>query len=427
MDIKIIRFKITGFKSLNKITDVYFSDDNASVIFGGNGSGKTTFLKALASFLKQDEHELFELGIIKAELEINFNNVKKNIIVERKKGEENYNWSKEADILKQLKSLSLGVERGVSTQNINIPEDFFYEYFRFSRLREMKNISNTLAREISFDLSQRIKNYSRMKRRRVSDDIDFEVNHLYIQNIKMDNIEDLILSNFRRAKYKAAQRIQNALFDTLSEVIDIESGSSKLNKDNLFNFDDSFFEILTEKKNQIIESISISEHNSFKNGVLNILQNIENKEYQDKIKENKLLRQMFKNIIDELNNEELHLSSINYLVDTFNFFLSDDKKFEINVNEIIVKIGDIAHSIHDLSSGERHMLTFLSLVLFVGSGRNFLIIDEPEISLNMKWQRQLIELFKIMLPNVQIIVASHSPFLAKNQPNMLCKFENKVV
>ncbi|WP_347455590.1 AAA family ATPase [Acinetobacter thermotolerans] len=261
----------------------------------------------------------------------------------------------------------------------------------------------------------------------MSDDIDFEVNHLYMQNIKMDNIEDLILSNFRRAKYKAAQRIQNALFDTLSEVIDIESGSSKLNKDNLFNFDDSFFEILTEKKNQIIESISISEHNSFKNGVLNILQNIENKEYQDKIKENKLLRQMFKNIIDELNNEELHLSSINYLVDTFNFFLSDDKKFEINVNEIIVKIGDIAHSIHDLSSGERHMLTFLSLVLFVGSGRNFLIIDEPEISLNMKWQRQLIELFKIMLPNVQIIVASHSPFLAKNQPNMLCKFENKVV
>lgn len=427
MEIKIIRFKITGFKSLNKITDVYFSDDNASVIFGGNGSGKTTFLKALASFLKQDEHELFELGIIKAELEINFNNVKKNIIVERKKGEENYNWSKEAEILKQLKSLSLGVERGVSTQNINIPEDFFYEYFRFSRLREMKNISNTLAREISFDLSQRIKNYSRMKRRRVSDDIDFEVNHLYIQNIKMDNIEDLILSNFRKAKYKAAQRIQNALFDTLSEVIDIESGNSKLNKENLFNFDDSFFEILTEKKNQIIESISISEHNSFKNGVLNILQNIENKEYQDKIKENKLLRQMFKNIIDELNNEELHLSSINYLVDTFNFFLSDDKKFEINVNEIIVKIGDIAHSIHDLSSGERHMLTFLSLVLFVGSGRNFLIIDEPEISLNMKWQRQLIELFKIMLPNVQIIVASHSPFLAKNQPNMLCKFENKVV
>ncbi|WP_347453694.1 AAA family ATPase [Acinetobacter thermotolerans] len=77
MDIKIIRFKITGFKSLNKITDVYFSDDNASVIFGGNGSGKTTFLKALASFLKQDEHELFELGIIKAELEISFNNVKK--------------------------------------------------------------------------------------------------------------------------------------------------------------------------------------------------------------------------------------------------------------------------------------------------------------------------------------------------------------
>ncbi|USA47623.1 ATP-binding protein [Acinetobacter sp. C26M] len=190
------------------------------------------------------------------------------------------------------------------------------------------------------------------------------------------------------------------------------------------SFDNTFFEILIEKKNQIIESISSSEHNSFKSVIVNILENIENKDYQRKIKENILLKKMFKNIIDELENEELNLSSINYLVDTFNLFLTEGKKIEVKLNEINVKIGDASHSIHELSSGERHMLTFLSLVLFVGNGRNFLIIDEPEISLNMKWQRQLIDLFKIMLPNVQIIVASHSPFLAKNKPEMLCKYKN---
>lgn len=69
------------------------------------------------------------------------------------------------------------------------------------------------------------------------------------------------------------------------------------------------------------------------------------------------------------------------------------------------------------------MITFLSLVLFVGNNRNFLIIDEPEISLNIKWQRSLINLFKNLLPNVQIIVASHSPFLAKNNPEYLAKLE----
>ncbi|USA47622.1 hypothetical protein NDN11_05770 [Acinetobacter sp. C26M] len=221
MNIKILQFKIIGFKNVKKITDVCFSDDNASVIFGGNGSGKTTFLKTLASFLKRDEHELFDLGVLKAELKLKFNNEERNIVVERKKGEEKYTWNKESKILEDLKSLSLGVERGVSTQNIIIPEDFFFEYFRFSRNHSL-NISSNMAREISFDLSQRIKNYNRMKKRRFNHDMDFEANHLFLQNIKMDNIEELILTSFRREKYKAAQRIQNALFDTLSEVIHID-------------------------------------------------------------------------------------------------------------------------------------------------------------------------------------------------------------
>ncbi|MCW5209732.1 ATP-binding protein, partial [Desulfobulbus sp. US1] len=41
------------------------------------------------------------------------------------------------------------------------------------------------------------------------------------------------------------------------------------------------------------------------------------------------------------------------------------------------------------------------------------IIDEPEISLNAKWQRNLIPLLSELAPNTQIIVASHSPAIAK--------------
>ena len=49
------------------------------------------------------------------------------------------------------------------------------------------------------------------------------------------------------------------------------------------------------------------------------------------------------------------------------------------------------------------------------------IIDEPEISLNIKWQRELMGLFSKLLPNTQIIVASHAPALAKRHPDFLAK------
>ena len=65
------------------------------------------------------------------------------------------------------------------------------------------------------------------------------------------------------------------------------------------------------------------------------------------------------------------------------------------------------------------MLTFLSLVLFSGRERNFLIIDEPEISLNLTWQRNLLDVFSELVPHTQIIVASHSPAMAgKNRDRL---------
>ena len=69
------------------------------------------------------------------------------------------------------------------------------------------------------------------------------------------------------------------------------------------------------------------------------------------------------------------------------------------------------------------MKTFLMLVLFEGQDRNFLIIDEPEISLNIKWQRELMSIFSTLLPKTQIIVASHSPALAKRNPNFLSELK----
>ncbi|PWH04434.1 MULTISPECIES: AAA family ATPase [Shewanella] len=52
-----------NFKSRDRFASVNFSDDNVTIIFGDNGCGKTTFLKAISAFLSQDESSLKALGV----------------------------------------------------------------------------------------------------------------------------------------------------------------------------------------------------------------------------------------------------------------------------------------------------------------------------------------------------------------------------
>jgi predicted ATP-binding protein involved in virulence len=58
----------------------------------------------------------------------------------------------------------------------------------------------------------------------------------------------------------------------------------------------------------------------------------------------------------------------------------------------------------------------------VGVGRDFVFIDEPEISLNLRWQREILGIIEEILPNTQIIVASHSQAITQD-PGALCKMK----
>ena len=65
---------------------------------------------------------------------------------------------------------------------------------------------------------------------------------------------------------------------------------------------------------------------------------------------------------------------------------------------------------HKLSKGE---LRLLSILLTAYSqhfnGYGILLIDEPELSLHIEWQKSLIRYIKAINPNLQIIIATHSP------------------
>ena len=60
------------------------------------------------------------------------------------------------------------------------------------------------------------------------------------------------------------------------------------------------------------------------------------------------------------------------------------------------------------------MLVILLTVLVQDNQPYALFMDEPEISLHVEWQQQLILLIRQLNPNAQIILTTHSPAVIMN-------------
>lgn len=92
-------------------------------------------------------------------------------------------------------------------------------------------------------------------------------------------------------------------------------------------------------------------------------------------------------------------------------FSETGKKIDRKRNEIIIKQDGEELMPYQLSSGEKQMLVILLTVLVQDQKPCALFMDEPEVSLHIEWQQQLIKLIRELNPNVQIILTTHSPAL----------------
>lgn len=67
--------------------------------------------------------------------------------------------------------------------------------------------------------------------------------------------------------------------------------------------------------------------------------------------------------------------------------------------------------INDLSSGEKQLFLRTLSIKMLGPKNSIILIDEPELSLHPKWQQRIIEVYKKIGENNQIIIATHSPHI----------------
>jgi hypothetical protein len=103
-----------------------------------------------------------------------------------------------------------------------------------------------LSEELSLFLRRR--NAARFRNKRP--EINFDEKHLYLQSIKIENIEELLIQRYRVARFTATRKIQSALFDTLSVAIDVENSGD----DNASSDKSQLGKRIVESKDRIIDA-----------------------------------------------------------------------------------------------------------------------------------------------------------------------------
>lgn len=101
------------------------------------------------------------------------------------------------------------------------------------------------------------------------------------------------------------------------------------------------------------------------------------------------------------------------------------KRLEVDRSNKISIISDDNNNIpiQFLSSGEKQLLIFLSETLLQEKERHLFLADEPELSLHIEWQIDLVPSLLKINPNAQVLFATHSPDIVGGYQDNITQME----
>ncbi len=428
LDIKLKAVEVKRDYSLNSILKVDFSCYNISVIYGENGCGKTTILRLINAFLSQNDSVLSQEKVMWMSMKFQSNGREKKIRVDKKEQAENikdekgnaieqismyYDWSEyRKSELVVMSSILFGVNRGIAN-NSHISEEEIYDSIMRTKYRDKFDMGSDLVM-FCHNLSRNLNmNQKRRMGRRIKSSLDLSSPVLNIDSVSMDVIEELLVERFRKAKMITNDKVQKALFDTLADACD--------SLDDIDISEVDYHKLLLKNKDRLILALTAGSTNTLSERIVEILRAVDEQGMVSETGENPLLKKLIVNMSNELNKESEYIQAVNRLEEIFNDYIGPEKYLKISEEKAIVKFhgSEETHKIGALSSGERHLLVLLTIFVIEGNRRHLFMADEPEISLNMLWQRKLLPLLSELAPNAEIIVASHSPSIAKANSNFL--------
>lgn len=193
-----------------------------------------------------------------------------------------------------------------------------------------------------------------------------------------------------------------------------------------------------EPEKELVERLEFIESQTSKHAQYELATQLETSEFRAallkaKKKSSDLVPELLKPYITSLERRldavEPTYQIIDRFVTTINSFLRDKAIFfKLSQGFKIRNILETNLESSQLSSGEQQLLLLFCYVLTARDKPSVFMIDEPEISLNVKWQRHLVQALLNVADgsNVQFIFASHSIELLAQHRQRVVKLINEI-
>jgi predicted ATP-binding protein involved in virulence len=391
-----------------------------NILYGKNGSGKTTLLHIIANALNRDYPRFLYLDFVRIEIHMDDGTT---LEIKTKKPNEEDSYIeitvKENGERRGKKFRRAKQEDNIEISNIDYQPITTAAYFPAFRSMIEAWISvkeeDLLRYYLNKDISKKaplnnIQEQATYFSRRLFGDFVPELNYpspLEIEQRLIDETREAILAVAKVDRDLLSQSFVEILtaFSSLEtnrpldpeEILkQIKSLSEKILSHPL---QDSMF--ASDMKSKISEIVNLyrSEDSESKKFIAMILS-----VYQESLKKISDIQEKSFEPIDQ------YLASVNEFLEEKELKVSIQDRASSQPSVKLMFDNDTSNSIYTLSSGERQIITLLYAATHM-SQQNLVLIDEPEISLHVDWQRLLLKKMSEQLGNRQIIACTHSPVI----------------
>jgi len=398
--------------------DLILEDKQIVILTGPNGYGKSTILRIIQVIMNK---KMSVIGKLKFFVQLDFE------IIEAVLSGNSSTWK----IQKFEDSLAIN--------EIKLPLDIFDEVFMRTPSRLMKKYNEEFIYDTAISNNYRELIFSQEHFR------PFDTNH-----------DDFLLGNAPRTVRKNLERIKQILNEATGPVYFIKE--QRLLKPKRFKKgEDEVVNVIEDLPNSFKELINDISSNysaiandldsSYPNRLFNTDKGINKSEYETKMEE---MFQKFEKLrkynISDMNQSENVVYKEEHSKALKIYFEDFDKKYEV-YEDFITKLDlftDIVNSrllfkqvklnrengilivdengtnkdmrLASLSSGEKQVIILFYQLIFESDSEILLLIDEPEISLHIMWQKQFMgDMLKVAeYKNQKVIIATHSPQILNN-------------
>lgn len=248
-------------------------------------------------------------------------------------------------------------------------------------------------------------------------DQSFQIRHLYLPISRLYVGDDRRLPRALRDASRGAVMSEAALDKLFADVVnflwlrytrnmglEIQEVQSQGLRDIVADFltpdpiEDEPFEIDVHEAYRLLEAFRARLESSV---------TIPAEEFDKRIREDKRMQRVLKYIAGV----ETYVEGIRRPRNEFDRILqrmiSSEKKLELGDRDIHAFAEAEEIALGDLSSGEKQLLRICIEALLADGAP--VLIDEPELSMHIDWQRKLIPAIRSLAPRSQLIIATHSP------------------